>query len=430
MTAVRTCLLTAACVLWTPAPRADEPRLDRAKIRADLEKSRADAERRSREIRERVEKAQRETRARLNLPAEGTDPARPSTPSGASPAPTRSSPSRFQPCPLAYRPVRGRDYAFRVEMTATPDPTEWKGDVYLKGIFADSGGGPAEMYCIGRLEARRWVEAKQEWYPSPAEDVVFPELIRFNPNAVLNTETTGMFDDHTLPMQMSAILPVERLIFPDLPRFAGDPDDSRSDTTFYIRTESSSPILLGPQLTELKGERRRLVRVDNETSSSPRAVNLEGFFCADKGMGMKFQQSAAFDVAGGMVAGSTLDFTLQWEREFRMRVVVSRLAGAELAAAKQAALERMPVARWPTCVLRTPAAHDDYEIGLVHSASEFRPGDPVSVAVSIDDRNVHGSRDYAATVAGIVDDRHIRARLEGSGELVDVGIGSVHRKKR
>jgi hypothetical protein len=90
----------------------------------------------------------------------------------------------------------------------------------------------------------------------------------------------------------------------------------------------------------------------------------------------------------------------------------------------------MPVARWPTYVLRTPAAHDDYEIGLVRSASELRPGDPVSVAVSIDDGNVHGSRDYAAAVAGIVDDRHIRARLDGSGELIDVGIGSVHRKKR
>jgi hypothetical protein len=131
-----------------------------------------------------------------------------------------------------------------------------------------------------------------------------------------------------------------------------------------------------------------------------------------------------------MVAGSTLDYTLQWEREFRMRVVVTALRGDELAFAKQAALQRMPVARWPTYVLRTPAANDDYEIGLVRSASELRPGDPVSVAVSIDEGSVQGSRDYAATVAGIVDDRHIRARLDGSGELVDVGIGSIHRKKR
>ncbi len=428
MTAVRTCLLTAACVFWTPAPRADEPRLDPAKVRADIEQSRAEIERKSREIRERVEKSLRESRSRLKLPpASSATPTPP--PASALSTPDKSSPSRFEPCPLAYRPVRGRDYAFRVEMTATPEQMKWTGDIYLKGIFPDSGGAPAEMFCIGRLEASRWLEGKQEWHRIPGEDVPFPDLVRFNPNAVLNTETAGMFDDHTLPMQMSAILPVEQLIFPDQPMFANDPRDSRYDSTFYIRTESSSPILLGPQLTELKGECRHLVRIENEQGAHPRVINLEGFYCADKQMGMKFEQKAAFDVAGGMVGSSTLDYTLQWERDSRMRVVVSRLGGDELAAAKQAALQRVPIARWPAYFLRTPAGHGDYEIGPVGSTSELKRGDPVSVAVPIDDRNVHGSRDYAATVAGIVDDRQIRARIEGSGELVDVGTGSVHRKK-
>jgi hypothetical protein len=315
-------------------------------------------------------------------------------------------------------------------MTATPEQMKWSGDVYLKGIFSDSGGAPAEVFCIGRLEARRWLEAKQEWHRIPGEDVQFPQQISFNPSGVLNTETAGMFDDHTLPMQMSAILPVEQLIFPDLPMFANDPRDSRHDSTFYIRTESSTPFLPLGELTELKGESRHVVRVENEHGAQPRVINLEGFFCEAKQMGMKFQQTASFDVAGGMVAGSTLDFTLQWERDFRMQVTVTPLRGDDLVAAKQAALERVPVARWPAYFLRTPAGHDAYEIGLVRSTSELKPGDAVSVAVSIDDRNVHGSRDYVATVAGIVDDRHIRARIDGSGELIDVGIGSIHRKLR
>lgn len=414
--------LAVVCLVLAALPtRAADPKFDPAKTRAELE-------RRAKELRERADKATRDARSRLKLPeSSGARPNLPTPAATRSPAGAQSTRSRIEPSPLAYRPVRGRDYAFRVEMAtgSGDDRMKWTGDVYLKGIFTDS---PGEMYCIGRLAAYRWIEPRQEWHRLATEDIVFPEHVRFAASGVLGTETTGLFDNHTLPMQMSAILPVEQLLFPDLPVHADSPTDLRGDATFYIRSEPSGPFALFPDLTELKGETRRVVRVDDERSSRPKVVNSYGFFCAEREMGMKYQQSAAFDVSGGMVAGSTLEFTLQWERDFRMHVDVQPLAGDGLAAAKQAALERVPYSRWPTYLRRTPADHQDYEIGFPRSASELRPDQPLAVSVA-NDRHASDTRLYAATVDRILDNRRIRARLDGSDELVEVALTSLHRLK-
>lgn len=426
----------------------------------EIARKRAENERKSREIkvkaeqhRKEVEAQQNKTRARLGLP---------SLPSGSSAAPatakslptpedmqkkvdelrkkaklpegstfSKSSPARPKRSPVEYSPKRGQEFAFLVEMTTHEGGLEkqWVGTPYFAGIYSDVRSSFAEMFCIGSLECRIRAASDRPWTPVSIEDIELPQRFMFSSDGVLNTQTTGLFDQHTLPLQLSAILPLEELIFPALPDFTdGRGGETKRAETFYLRGGQKN--ILGDTPTKtLNGESTRVRRIENETSSVPRIVNERSFQCPSQGIALSFRQTGNFDAGEGMIRDSDIDYRLELQGPARLAVKVRRLSGNDFATARAAALKALPRSQWPDYFLRVPSNADEFQIQFLRSARDVSRGQRVSVSIDINERSAHGSRTYLARVIEGAPDDKVRVRLDGSGEEFDVSPTSVRLPK-
>ena len=431
----------------TLVARAADPAADAARTRAEID-------RKSREIKKKVEDRhregearQKEIRARLKWgtsggPASGA--ASPSTTTSNLPA-SRSSAGQGipswadrKPLPgmtkhlIGYCPKRGQDYAFKVEMASSDGPRrkQWVGTIYFAGIYSDLRSGAGEMFCIGRLDCSARSSPEAAWSTIPDEAVNFPQHFRFCSLGVLNAETTTLFQKHTLPVQLSAILPLEELLFPPIPMFTDSPhNESNKPDTFYLRRSETN--LVGLQTTTtLNGQSHRLSRVEQETSATPRIVNQRSFLCPSENVGISFEQVGTFDAKDGMVVNVDLDYLLEMQDDVRLLARIRRLYGNDLANARSAALQQLPISEWPAYFKRIPAEPDQFEIGFVRSSSEVQNGECVSVAVDYSDRNSGGSRSYLARSLGAGQGDKLRVRLDGSNEEIEAHHTSVHRTRR
>jgi hypothetical protein len=333
---------------------------------------------------------------------------------------------------IGYSPKRGQDYAFKVEMASADGPRrkQWVGTLYFAGIYSDLRSGSGEMFCIGRLDCSARSSSEAAWLAIPDEAINFPQHFRFCSMGVLNAETASFFQKHTLPLQLSAILPLEELIFPPIPMFSdGRHNDTHGPDTFYLRQSDKN--MLGVQTTTtLKGQSNRLCRVEDETSSMPRLVNRRSFLCPSENIGLSFEQIGNFDAKDGMIVNTDLDYLLEMQDEIRLLARIRRLYGNDLAAARAEALEELPIAEWPAYFKRISADPADFEIGFVHSSAEVAFGERVSVSIEYNDRNSRGFRRYLGRSIGPKDSDNLRIRLEGSDEEVEAHHTSVHRARR
>ena len=420
--------------------------------RADSARTRAEIERKSREIKKKVEDhrkqvgaRQRATREQLNLPEPSS-----TAPSGSTAKPSLSSaeerrknlklPDRslnksslpgMTKNEVRYAPKRGQEFAFRVEMAADEGglDKQWIGTPYFAAIYSDVRSSFAEMFCIGSLGCRVRSSVARPWTAVPTEDIEFPQRFMFGSCGVLGTETTGLFDEHTLPLQLSAILPPEELIFPRLPIFSDSPhNESKSRTKFYLRGGRSNLIGITP-IKDLEGEFRRVCRVEQETSSTPRIVNERGFRCPSEDIGLSLQQVGTIDAREGMIVNVDLDYLLELGEEVRVTVKVRRLWGSDLEAARSVAFKKLPPDEWPSYFRRIPADASDFGMKIQRSESDIAANQRVSVSIDIKERDAHGSRDYLGqTIAGAPTGK-IRVRLEGSNEELDVHPSDVRLPK-
>jgi hypothetical protein len=433
-----------ACLTATLVVHAGDPAADAARTRAEIERKGREIKKKVEDHRRDAEARQKEVRDRLNLPAPGATEASasgamPNLPAARSLAEQgAASTTDRKPWPgmtrslIAYSPKRRQDYAFRVEMASADGPRrkQWVGTIYFAGIYSDLRSGSGEMFCIGRLDCSARSSAEAAWSAIPDEAISFPQHFRFCSMGVLNAETASLFQKHTLPLQLSAILPLEELIFPPIPMFSdGRHNETRGPDTFYLRQSEKN--LLGMQTTTtLNGQSHRLCRVEQENSSAPKLVNERSFLCPSQNIGLSYKQVGTFDAKDGMVVNADLDYLLEMQDDVRLLARIRRLYGNDLAAARDAALQRLPVSEWPAYFKRIPAEPDQFEIGFVRSSSEVQNGECVSVAVDYSDRNSRGSRCYLARSLGAGQGDKLRVRLNGSNEDVEAHHTSVHRARR
>lgn len=421
---------------------------------ASAARARAESERKSREIKKKVEDQQREVRQRLNLPdPTGAGPGRavakpnpsalpPSFPASADalrkkwnlPDPRgiakATSPGRKKDA-VEYSPRRGQEFAFLVEMSTREGALEkkWIGTPYFAGVFSDVGRSFAEMLCIGNLACRIRSSPDRPWSAASIEDIELPHRFMFGSHGVLNAQTTGLFDQHTLPLQLSALLPLEELIFPSLPTFSDSPrNESKESTTFYMRGGQKNILGYTPTTT-LNGEFRRKSIIEQENSSTPQIVNERAFHCPSQGVGLSFRQVGSFDAREGMIVNVDLEYLLELGDEFPLTVKVRRLSGNDLETARADALKKLPPANWPEYFRRLPADRENFGFHQPPSAADMPAGQAVSVSIEISERNAHGSRDYLArTIAGAPEGK-VRVRLEGSHEELVVSPSDVRLPK-
>jgi hypothetical protein len=421
---------------------------------ADAARTRAEIERKSRDIKKKVADQQRDVRQRLNLPdptgaAARAPSAKPNpSPHGAArqsggdplssnlnrPDPravaNKSRPGR-QKMPVEYSPRRGQEFAFLVEMSTHQGGVhqQWIGTPYFTAIFSDVGRSFAEMLCIGNLACRIRSSPDRPWVPAPLDDIELPQRFMFGPHGVLNTETTGLFDEHTLPVQLSAILPLEELIFPRLPIFSDGPkNESTTRTRFYLRGGQKDMFGIATT-TDLDGEFRRKSSIEEENSTNPRIVNERTFHCDSPDVGLSFPQVGSMDAGEGMIVNVDLDYLLELGEDVRLTAKVRRLSGSDLEAARTVALKKLPPADWPAYFKRIPAESDRFGLRLPRSEDDIPLGQPISVSIQITERDARGSRDYLAQAISGAPQGKIRVRLEGSQEELNVSPSSVRLPK-
>jgi hypothetical protein len=440
-------LALAAIPGATLVARAADPAADAARTRAEIDRKSREIKKKVEDQHRDVEARQKEIRARLKWgTSAGAASSAASTGTNASSLPT-AGPSAEQGLPswadrkplpgmtkhlIGYSPKRGQDYAFKVEMASADGPRrkQWVGTVYFAGIYSDLRSGAGEMFCIGRLDCSARSSPEAAWSTIADEAVNFPQHFRFSSLGVLNAETTTLFQKHTLPVQLSAILPLEELIFPPIPMFTDSPhNESNKPDTFYLRRSETNLVGL-PTTTTLNGQSHRLCRVEQETSATPRIVNQRSFLCPSEDVGLSFEQVSTFDAKDGMVVNTNLNYLLEMQDDVRLLTRIRRLYRNDLANARSAALERLPMSEWPAYFKRIPAEPDQFEIGFVRSSTEVQNGECVSVSLDYSDRNSRGSRSYLARSLGAADGDKLRVRLDGSNEEVEARHTSVHRVRR
>jgi len=439
--------LTIAVVSFaaTFVARAADPASDAARARAEMERKGRELKKKVEDHRRDVEARQKEVRDRLGIAGSAsTGTAKPGATTPNLPA-TRSLtdkalPTRpdWKPLPgmtkslVGYCPKRGQDYAFKVEM-ATAEATrrkQWVGTIYFAGIYSDLQSGSGEMLCIGRLPCSARSLPDAGWSTIPEEKIEFPQHFRFCSLGVLNAETATLFQEHKLPMQLSAILPLEELIFPPIPMFSDSPhNESSKADSFYLR-QSGKDIIGLQKITTLNGQMNRLCRIEQETSSTPRIVNRRSFSCPSENVSLSYEQVGTFDAKDGMIVNSELDYLLEMQDDTRLLARIRRLYGDDLAGARDAALQEFPVSQWPAYFKRIPADPDDFEIGFVRSNAEVASGERVSVSIDYNDRNSAGHRRYVGRSIDRGDGNKLRIRLDGSDEEVEAHYTSVHRARR
>jgi hypothetical protein len=232
-----------------------------------------------------------------------------------------------------------------------------------------------------------------------------------------------------LPLQLSAILPLEELIFPALPMFS---DSSRNEsterTTFYLRGGQKN-FFGETSTTTLDGEFRRKCVIEQENSATPQIVNERAFHCSRPDVGLSFRQVASIDAKDGMIVSVDLDYLLELGEDVRLTVKVRRLTGNDLETARADALKQMPPTNWPSYFQRIPADSDAFGPHLSRSAEDIPGGQPISVSIDINERSAHGARDYLARAIAGAPHGQIRVRLEGSDEELDVSHSDVRLPK-
>lgn len=410
---------------------------------ANAARTRAEAERKSREIKKTVADHQRKVREQLNLPdATSRGPgAQSSLPAAESPRKdfklpdtrslAKSTGSGKKKNAVEYSPKRGQEFAFLVEMSTREGGLhkQWIGKPYFAGIFSDVGRSFAEMFCIGNLACRVRAAGDRPWSLASVDDVELPQSFMFGSSGVMNARTTSLFDQPTLPLQLSAILPIEELIFPRLPTFSDNQrEESKQAATYYLRGGQKSFLGFTPTTT-LDGESRRECRIEQETSTTPQIVNERGFDCPSQGVSLSFRQVGSIDAREGMIVNSDLDYLLKLDGETRLTVKVRRLYGDDLAEARAAALKTLPRAKWPEYFRRVPAEGDEFGTRPPRSSLDVAIGGQVCVSIDITERDAHGSRDYLALAIAGAPQGKVRVRLEGSQEELDVTPSSVRLPK-
>jgi hypothetical protein len=423
----------------------------------DPAKTRAEIERKSRELKKKVddrlkeaEAQRRAVRERLNLRAPSSAAASSSTAKSSPPnaeesrknsklreprSPGKPSLAGLTPNEVHYAPKRGQEFAFRVEMKAEEGGLEkqWVGTPYFASIYSDVGADVrisfAEMFCIGKLACCVRSSVGRPWTAIPTEDIEFPERFLFGPLCVLGTETTGLFDEHTLPFQISAVMPPEELIFPRLPIFSDSArNESTTRTRFYLRGGPSN--LMGVVPTkDLDGEYRRVCRVEQESSPTPRIINERAFHCPAEDVGLSLRQVGTIDAREGMITSVDLDYLLELGEEVRVTVTVRRLFGSDQEAARTAAFAKRPPDKWPPYFHRVPADASEFGLKIPRSESDVPPNQRVSVSIAIRERDMHGFRSYLARTVPGAPAGKIRVRLEGSSEELDVHPSDVRLPK-
>jgi hypothetical protein len=302
---------------------------------------------------------------------------------------------------------------------------QWIGTPYFVGIFSDVGRSFAEVLCIGNLACRIRSSPNRPWSPDSIEDIELPQRFMFGSCGVLNAQTTGLFDQHTLPLQLSAILPLEELIFPALPMFSDNPrNESKERSKFYLR-EGQQNLLGITSTTTLDGEFRRKCIIEQEESSTPRIVNERAFHCASPDVGLSMQQVGTIDAREGMILSVDIDYLLELGEDVCLTVKVRRLLGTDLETARAEAMKTLPPANWPAYFKRIPADSDKFGMRLPRSADDIPTGQPISVSIEISERNARGSRDYQARAIAGASQGKVRVRLDGSQEELDVSPSSV-----
>jgi hypothetical protein len=445
--------IAAALIVTSAAQRAGaDAALDAKRRRAEMERKSQEIKTKAEEHRKYVEEQQRAVRERLGLDPNGTAAGTSTTtttttttssspphadeirkklrlpePRSVERAPGSSTALGMKKNTVEYAPKRGQEVAFLVEMSAREEGMykQWSGTPWFAGIYSDVGRSFAEMLCIGTLSCRIRSSADRPWTAASTEDIEFPQRWMFGSHGVLGAETTTMFDEPTLPLQLSAILPLEELVFPELPMFSDNPrDDSKRPSTFYMRGGQKSFLGYSP-ITDLNGEYKRVCRIENETSATPQIVNERSFHCPDKEVGLSLRQVGTIDAREGMILSVDMEYLLELEGEVPVKVKVRRLYGDDLATAKAKALKKLPPSKWPDYFRRVPADAGEFGIRMPRSATDIPAGQRVAVSIDINERNAHGARNYLArTIAG-APDKKVRVRLDGSDEELDVSPSAV-----
>jgi hypothetical protein len=427
-----------------------DAKADAAKRRAEIERKSQEIKKKAEEHRQHVQEQQRAVRERLGVqdPAGGTAAGTPATttttttttssptsaeelrkklnlpePKSAVRAPGRSTTAfGMTKTSVAYAPKRGQEFAFLVEILAREAgmQKQWIGKPYFATIYSDVGPSFAEMFCIGSLTSRIRSSADRPWTTASTEDIEFPEKWLFGSFGVLGGETTSLFDEPTLPLQLSAIIPLEELIFPRMPLFSDNPaDDKTTASKYYVRGGKPNSLGYSP-ITDLDGEIHRVCRVEDESSATPRIVNERSFSCPDKEISFSLRQVGIFDAKEGMILSVDIDYLLELEGKVPAKVKVRRLYGDDLAAARAEALQKLPLSKWPAYYRRVPADTAEFSPRFPRTAGEVRAGQRVSVSIAVNERNAKGSRDFLArALDGGAEDK-VRVRLDGSGEELDV----------
>jgi hypothetical protein len=318
-----------------------------------------------------------------------------------------------------------------VEMSAREEGMykQWSGTPFFAGIYSDIGRSFAEMFCIGTLSCRIRSSSDRPWTSASTEEIEFPQGWMFGSHGVLGAATTGMFDEPTLPLQLSAILPLEELIFPALPMFSDNPrDDTKKSATYYLRGGQKNILGFEPTTT-LNGEFQRVCRIENETSATPRIVNERSFHCPSKEVGLSLRQVGTIDAREGMILSVDMEYLLELGDEVPVKVKVRRLYGDDLATAREKALQKLPPSKWPDYYRRIPADAGEFGIRMPRSATDIPVGQRVAVSIDITERNARGARNYLARMIAGAPDNKVRLRLDGSNEEMDVSPSDVRLPK-
>jgi len=329
--------------------------------------------------------------------------------------------------PVEYTAKRGDEFAFLVEITAQDGGTQkqWRGTPYFAGVYSDVGRSFAELFCIGTLACRVRSSADRPWSSASIDDIEFPQRWMVGSTGILGAATTSLFDEPTLPLGMSAILPIEELIFPDLPMFSDSPrNETKESSTFYLRGGQKN--LFGDVPTQsLPGESRRVCRMEQEASAMPRIINERSFQPPSSGIGLSYKQVGVINAREGMIQSVDMEYLLNLDGRVPATVKVRRLSGEDLAQARTEALKRLPKTHWPAYFRRIPADDRGLAPRVPRSAGEIPLGQRACISIDINERCAHGSRDYLGqTIAG-APPKKVRVRLDGSNEELDVDPSDI-----
>ncbi len=392
--------------------------------------TKAEMERKQRELQKKVEEHRREVERQLKSPrssssSQATQPtSKQSSTTARNAQPTKGAASQFERCPQAYRLQRGQEFAFDIHVTSsTQNDARWAGRPYLKVMYSTDTHShqPALVMVFGKLKCERFLFG--EWAEASEEDITLPETLWVSEHGSLRRTTASILTQHKLPRQMSAIFPYEELLIPNLPMFVDSKvDNFEGSETRYISGGLSV-------MQELKGMGSRVLKVT--TSGGRNTAYLQaGFLCPEKNIGQKVTQVSEFDPRDSMLSSSQIDYTLRWHGESSLRFNIKRLPAQEVPATRDAASANVNLAKLPKYLWRVPVDSRDVGLQFIRTTSEVRPQELVNVSMpfSIDGSSL--SYPFLGRVVQVLNDQRALVRLEGSQEEIDVNHTAIKKRTR